>query len=107
MFVFLITISPQALSIPETISELEEMCRQEIENPSNEECSLLLGMQLVMWSNPSSEQGRKRYICDEELTSKGLAELFISFSNTRPEIQNSSIFDVLPEFFDEDVLCST
>jgi hypothetical protein len=103
---FLVCISFPALALPETGSELKKLCEEEISSNEQQECSMLIGYQLVMLYNPSSERGSKYEMC-EDLTSKIMANKFVEYLNSNPKLEGEHVFSVLKNFFEQEIMCST
>lgn len=68
---------------------------------------MLLGYHLALMYNPSSEEGSKLEICDDNLTSELFAQKFVTFLELNPKQESLSLYFVLSVFFEQEIMCGT
>ena len=68
---------------------------------------MLLGYHLALMYNPSSEEGSKLEICDDNLTSELFAQKFVTFLESNPKQENLTFYSVLSVFFEQEIMCGT
>ncbi|ANB22189.1 hypothetical protein A6F57_19250 [Alteromonas stellipolaris] len=107
VLVLFLFVSCHSVANPNTIKGLKQLCQAELENKEHQDCSMLLGYHLAMMYNPSSEEGSKFEICDDNLTSELFAQKFVTFLELDPKQENLSLYSVLSVFFEQEIMCGT